>query len=180
MKKNKSKWKTILLIVSSIILILTIGVFIIYYVVIPKVVSNIILKETNSSFLPPEVNEQIKYMRENIPEVNAFLSRNNINKNDLIDIISKSQNKNITKFIKDTREKNFTSPNQIIEVASKHFDLSKLDTNKLKNEIDANVTKDDIRLIQDELKSIDLDSKAYILSIPIIKSTIIEILKSKE
>lgn len=182
MEKNKSKIKLVLLIISLIVIFLLIGTLVTYYIIIPKIVSNIIIKGDDVSYLPPEVNEQLKLMKENFSEINTFLSNNNIDKNQVIDVVSNASNKNITEFISEIQGKGITitTSDQLIDIAMSNFDLNKLDINKLKKAVNENLTNEDLEFIQEKINEIDLSSKAYTLSIPIFKSTIIEMLKTEK
>ncbi len=157
-----------------LILVLIIGSIFIF---LPKIVSSAVSGGVVSNMLPEEVRQQTTQLNSMIAENLYFLEDIGLTSREATEIISALKYNTVEKCLEDLDKSSITNSSELIDIVSKHIDLSSADLAKMKKEYYSEFSEEDLKEAVLLLRGNPLFGKS---GFRVVKTTLLDILKSAE
>ncbi len=147
------------------------------YFTMPKIISIVVNNEEVAELLPENVKENLNKVQEVMSENIEQIEELGISKEKVIEIIEKVDPEKIINYLEDIKESDSSDVGELLEIASKHIELSEDDIDILKEKLQDSFSKDDM----EKAVSMLLEKADTIeISFPLLKESIIDMIKNQE
>ncbi len=157
-----------------LILVLIIGSI---FVFLPKIVSSAVSGGVVSNMLPEEVRQQTTQLNNIVAENLYILEDIGLTDREATEIVSALSYKTVENCLEDLEKSSITNSSELIDIVSKHIDLSAADLVKMKKEYYSEFSEEDLKEAVLLLRGNPLFGKS---GFRVVKTTLLDILKSAE